>query len=104
MQLNEAKEYLRIDGDGEDDLVSSLLLASQSYIKNGTGITPENVEQNDNLEPLYNLALKLLLSHWYENRTPEIAGTSLQKLSFSLDSIFSQLEAEYLKLKRGGKV
>ena len=104
MQLKEIKEYLRVDGGEEDEFISSLLLASQSYIEKGTGIKVENVEQNNSLEPLYNLALKLLISHWYENRAPETTGTNFHKLSFSLDSILLQLEAEYLKLKRGGKV
>lgn len=104
MELNEVKEYLRVDGEEEDNLITSLLLASQSYIENGTGIKIDDVERNKNLKPLYNLATKLLVSHWYENRTTEITGPNFHKLNFSLESLFLQLEAEYLKLKREGKV
>lgn len=100
MDIKEIKEYLRVTGEDEEDLISSLFLASQEYIKNGTGIEPETVNQYPQLQPLYNLSSKMLISHWYENRLPEMAGTNFQKLSFSLETIFLQLEAEYLKIQK----
>ena len=30
----EAKEYIRVDGDGEDTLISSLILLAQQYVNN----------------------------------------------------------------------
>lgn len=100
MELKELKEYLRIEGEDEDKSLSSLLFAAKSYIKNGTGLT-EDMIKNDEVLELYRLCLKILISHWYENRVIETTGPNFHKLSFSLDSILLQLEAEYLKIKRG---
>ncbi|EQC1536948.1 head-tail connector protein [Clostridium botulinum] len=99
MELNELKEYLRIEGEDEDITLSSLLFAAKSYIKNGTGLEEDMIKNNEILE-LYKLCLKLLISHWYENRAIETTGPNFHKLSFSMDSILIQLEAEYLKIKR----
>ncbi|HDK7165937.1 TPA: phage gp6-like head-tail connector protein [Clostridium botulinum] len=100
MQLDELKEYLRVEGEDEDTTLSSLLLAAKSYIKNGTGLE-EDMIKSDEIKELYNLCLKILISHWYENRVIETTGPNFHKLSFSVDSILIQLEAEYLKIKRG---
>ncbi|BDR82552.1 head-tail connector protein [Clostridium tetani] len=99
MDLNEVKEYLRIDEEDEDSTLSSLLFAAKSYIKNGTGLTENMIKDDETLE-LYKLCLKILISHWYENRAIETTGPNFHKLSFSLESILLQLEAEYLKIKR----
>jgi len=102
MELNDVKLYLRVDGDEDDTLISSLILTAKRYIENGTGITIEMANNSEKIKPIYNLALELLISHWYENR--EIEGTNKNKLSFSIDSLLLQLEAEYLKMKRVGVI
>lgn len=80
MELEELKLYLRIDHDEEDDLLSALLVSADNYFK--------NAGCNTNNGHLYELALKILVSHWYENR--EIVGKA-DSLSHSLDSIIIQL-------------
>ena len=100
MELNEIKQYLRIDGDEDNELLSSLYLATKSYIENATGITEDMAQENGKLKELYNLTNKILLAHWYENRVPQMTGSNFHKLDFSLESLFLQLEAEYLKMKR----
>lgn len=102
MQLNEIKEYLRVDSDLEDTTISSILFAAKSYIKNGTGLT-ENMIQDDELLELYKLCIKLLVNHWYENRAIETTGPNFSKLSFSLETMLIQLEAEYIKIIKGEK-
>ncbi|EKX80564.1 QlrG family phage protein [Clostridium botulinum CFSAN001628] len=44
MQLDELKEYLRIEGEDEDVTLSSLLFAAKSYIKNGTGLEEDMIK------------------------------------------------------------
>lgn len=100
MDIKEIKEYLRIDGNEEDNIISSFLIAAKSYIKNGTGLT-ENMVTPNAVKELYNLCLKMLISHWYENRAIETTGPNFHKLSYSMDSMLLQLEAEYLKNKKG---
>lgn len=85
--LEKIKEYLRIEHNEEDMLISSLISSGKEYLKNA-GIKEEN-----NLESeLYFLAIALYVSNFYENRTLETNGVNLKKISFSLDSIILQLQ------------
>jgi uncharacterized phage protein (predicted DNA packaging) len=81
--LDEVKEFLRIDGEGEEVFLSSLITASKAYIKNATGT---DVIEDDYL---HKLAINLLVSHWYENR--EVVG-KIDKLAFGLESILLQIK------------
>lgn len=83
LKLEEAKEYLRVDGNEEDMLITSLITAAEQYIKNSTS---KDVNLNDELAKL---AARILIAHWYENREP-VGKTG--KLSFSLQSILIQLQ------------
>ncbi|HBJ2609721.1 phage gp6-like head-tail connector protein [Clostridium botulinum] len=101
MQLDELKEYIRLEEDeGGKITIPSLLLAAKAYIKGATGLTEDMIKDNEILE-LYKLCIKILVSHWNENRAIETTGPNFHKLSFGVDSILLQLEAEYLKIKRG---
>lgn len=83
--MTEIKNYLRIDEDADDSEVNSLIQAAKIFIKN-TGVTiTEQLEQND----LYILAIKILVTHWHENREP--IGKA-DTLPFSLTSIIVQLK------------
>jgi uncharacterized phage protein (predicted DNA packaging) len=82
MTVDEAKLYLRIDGNDEDTLIQSIIAAADMFIENAVGAVDKSSE-------LYQLAVKLLVSHWYENR--EVIGKA-DNLSFSLESILYQLK------------
>jgi len=87
MTLEELKIYLRIDGQEDDGLINGLLLAAKEYLKNaGTA-----VEIGD----LYELAVKLLVSHWYENRNTVLVGSISKELEFALTTIITQLRYSY---------
>ncbi len=81
MKLDELKLYLRIDHDDEDILLDTILKSAEEYLKNAGCIVTQG--------ELYSLALKILVSHWYENR--EVVGKA-EKLAHSLDSIITQLK------------
>ena len=61
--LIEAKEYLRVDGDEEDCLITSLINAAEEYLRNATG------RNFDNTNELARLFCLVLVVDWYENRT-----------------------------------
>ncbi|KWW50767.1 DNA-packaging protein [Bacillus cereus] len=83
LTLEEAKKYLRVDGDEEDDLITSFVIAAEMYIKNATS-------KNVNLKSeLAKLAARILIAHWHENR--EAVGKA-EQLAFSLKSILVQLQ------------
>ena len=61
--LEDAKTYLKIDTDitDEDALLESLIDGANEYIEQCTG------KRNDD-SSLYDLCIKLLVAHWFENR------------------------------------
>ena len=79
--IEEIKLYLRLDHDEEDSLLDGLLSSATEYLKNAGCVVTEG--------KLYNLAIKILVSHWYENR--EVVGKA-DRLTHSLDSIITQLK------------
>lgn len=81
VSLEEAKSYLKVENSDDDITITSLITASDLYIKNSCG----NYIEND----LSTLAQKLLIAHWYENREP--VGKA-DKLAFSLESILIQIK------------
>lgn len=84
MELDEIKLYLRLDTDDEDELLSSLQLSAEEYLLNA-GIEKDYEKQ------LYKLAVKLLISNWYENRNPVSTGSISKKIEYSLQHIVAQL-------------
>ena len=63
----EAKEYIRVDGDGEDGLISSLILLAQQYVNN---VLKWEVTK-ETMEPSIRLAIILVTEHFYEERSGE---------------------------------
>ena len=81
LKIDEIKNYLRIDNNLDDDLLINLVIAAHAYLINAGVMKAEG--------PLYDLAVKLLVAHWYENR--EVVGKA-DKLAFSLEAIITQLK------------
>lgn len=85
MDLEELKLFLRIDGEEEDSFIEGLQIAAEEYLTNA-GI------KKDYTKELYKLAIKILISHWYENRAVETVGKNVSKIAFGLDTIIVQLK------------
>lgn len=84
LTLKEAKQYLRLEEayTDEDDEVTSLINAAETYLKNaGCTLKQEN--------ELGKLAIKMLVVYWYENRDP--VG-NFDRLAFGLQNIITQLK------------
>jgi uncharacterized phage protein (predicted DNA packaging) len=75
--LEEVKHFLRIDFDDDDELLNSLIVAAEEFVRNST--RPDVNTSSD----LYKTALKQLVAHWYENGD--------KPFPFSLISIIIQL-------------
>ena len=93
MTLDETKAYLRVDGFDDDDLISALMLAATKYINGMTGkgkVIVGEVQVDISTDELYNLANKLIIAHWYENRGVEIAG-NLTRITHSVDALVNHI-------------
>lgn len=102
MTLEEVKNYLRVDTDDDDTLIQALITAAESYINQQTGKTKRIVGIDQDGQPIYedikeselwNLAVKLLLAHWYENRGVEKASSraNIAKISHSVDALVNHI-------------
>lgn len=89
MELTEIKLYLRIDTTAEDTLLTSLLAAAESYIKQTTGKTLKGTAAI-NTDELYNLCVKLMVAHWYENRAVQ-TQTQLNSFDFSVQTLLNHI-------------
>ena len=82
LDIIEIKTYLNIEHNEDDVLITSLQLAAEAYLKNaGISVNYEN--------ELYNLAVKMLVGHWYDNR--EVIGKGYE-IPYSFLSILIQLK------------
>ena len=74
----EAKEYLRVDGDGEDKLISSLILLAQKYVSD---VLKWDVSE-ERMEPPIKQAILIVTEHFYEERSgadvPKVVMTLLR--------------------------
>lgn len=85
LTLEETKQFLRIDNNNEDMLISTLILSAEEYLFNATGKT---FDASNNLAKLFCL---VLISEWYENR--ELMANRIgEKVRYVITSMLIQLK------------
>ena len=94
--LAELKEYLRIDGDYEDQSLSMFIQSAKSYFENAGVRQPSDyylsVEGKD-VFAQHRLAIMMLATHYYENRIVYSSGNkSTNLLPYGLQSMILQLK------------
>ena len=90
--LEEVKPYLRVDGDYDDGVIVPLIRAAQAKLT-GSGVNKPNEDADEDTKYLYELAVKMLVSHWYENREQEIGGRTQHVITMGVQTIILQLKA-----------
>lgn len=85
--LPHVKEYLRVDGSRDDEMLRLLIDSAIEYLTNA-GVK----EQETNS---YKLAIVMLVTHWYENRE-QVVGNVPNALALGLQSIILQLKVDGL--------
>ena len=94
LTLEAVKDFLRVDGSAEDALLTTLLLASDSYLQGAIDHYKERLaeaegQQGDTWAEKAKLARLLLIADWYENRTPTERPTSA-----AVSLLITQLQLE----------
>jgi uncharacterized phage protein (predicted DNA packaging) len=85
IDLEEVKNWLRIDGEEENATLDILIGAAETYLLHATGRT---YDDSHNQAKLFCL---VLVADWYENR--ELMGDKpSEKVRYSIQSIMSQLQ------------
>lgn len=99
MTLDDMKLYLRVDNVEEEDIISSLMTAAESFIQKTTGKTQIATGVDElgvttyaaiSTDELYNLCVKIMVSHWYENRAVQ-SPTQLNDFSFSAQALINHI-------------
>ena len=89
--VDEMKEYLREDSEDEAVMseIANLIDAAEIYLENAGCVLQGSNKIANNLAKL---AVKQLVTHWYENKEPTGKG---DKLHYGLASIITQLKYCY---------
>lgn len=89
MTLEKAKQWLRVDGDYDDELIQDILNTIDAYFANAI---EEYDTSNEEMMKILNIPTVAMLSDLYENRTFAIASSS-EKTRFLVQSAI--LQAQY---------
>ena len=87
-ELTAVKSYLRIDADidSEDDILRELIAAAHLYIETSTGkkYVPDN--------PLMQMLVKMLVSHWYTNRNAMNGKSNAAEYPHTITTILGHIQ------------
>jgi uncharacterized phage protein (predicted DNA packaging) len=73
IKIADIKEYLHVYHDEDDNLISAILIASKSFVRNYTGLSSENLDAKDDLS----MAVFILSSELYDNRAYTVENTNV---------------------------
>lgn len=85
-ELEEVKQYLKIDYDDEDNNINLFIKVAKEYIENAIGKYDQNSAR-------MKLLLMTLVSSMYENREYTV-NTNNEKVAYALRSMCMQLQLE----------
>lgn len=92
--LEAVKLYLRVDGDMEDELISSMIDAAVEYIKSASGKNKLADGRDISESPLVVTAVKMIVSHWYDNRGVDyLSGNfkNVTKIGLAFETILAHI-------------
>lgn len=97
-RLNSVKQILYVDGDDDDELLSTYITVADSFVRDAIG-TNQEFYQSEEVKPRFDLAVESLAASYYENRLA-LSDTQTYPVDLTVNSIIGQLrglyEAKYL--------
>ena len=85
MEIQEVKDWLRVDGDYDDEKINFLISASKGIISSATGPKCEEIN-DDYILNVYKLTQKIIITNLYDSPEGKFSENSLKGL-------YTQLEA-----------
>jgi hypothetical protein len=64
IEIADLKNYLHVYHTEDDKLISAILIAAKAFVRNYTGLSPENLDISDDLS----MAVFIIGSELYDNR------------------------------------
>ncbi|MDB8790635.1 head-tail connector protein [Romboutsia sp. 1001216sp1] len=86
LTLEEAKRYIKVDFDDENEEIQDCIDAAEEYLKEATG--KEFNSENKRAKKY----CKVLVKDWYDNRELMADKKTSNKVRFTLQSIMTQLK------------
>lgn len=84
--VQDIKDFCRIDAEGEERLLTAMLDAGKNFILSQTGLTEAECDEKEDLT----LALLMLCSDFYDNRTYSLETGKIASVNPAVDAIISQ--------------
>lgn len=85
--LEDAKNWLKVETDEDDQLITMLIKAAEGYILNATGM------EFDNTNEVAQTLCFLLIADWYEDR--DLTRQPGQRVRYIVESMIAQLQYCY---------
>lgn len=82
LDLDTVKNYLRIDHNEDDSLLSLMIIAAKSYIQSYLN---KKFEEFEEIPDEFTIACLALIAHWYENR--EIQTNTSNEVPYTFSGI-----------------
>lgn len=101
LSVEDMKTYLRVDTDDEDSLIEAQISAADKYISGKVSKTQVYLSTGEDgvkvygllaEDSLYQQCVKLMVSHWYENRGIVVTGTIVAGIQHTVDAIIAHIE------------
>jgi len=103
MTLEELKNYIKVDYSADDALVLQLQRSAVEYLL--AAIDAEATEADFSELERFNLAVAMLVSHWYENRSATTTSNgqmmTVNEIPYAIKPMLRQLQAWYWLQERG---
>ena len=88
LDLQFVKDYLKVDYNEDDNLISAITLAAQSYVQTMLGYRiTEEFTTRENIPDELTIAALMIIAHWYDNRQIQTAGTLGVEIQFAVTAI-----------------
>jgi uncharacterized phage protein (predicted DNA packaging) len=88
LDLDFVKNYLKVDYTDDDNLISALIVAAQSYIDTMLGFKiTEKWPVTSDIPAELTIACLMIIAHWYDNRQIQTPGTLGDEIKFAVSAI-----------------
>lgn len=90
--LNDAKLYLRVDSDDDNDLIRSLITAAREYaegFQNRVFVSADEGAEVEEAGALDKVGMLMLIGHWYEHRESVNIGNTATEVPLSARACLS---------------
>lgn len=89
-QVKQVKNILYLDGNDDDQLLNSYVIAATSFVHNAVGEDVNGFYEDEKIKPLVSTAVQSLAATYYQNRL-SLADTPTYKIDLTVNSIIGQL-------------